>query len=397
MAATGARCLSIGEVRGCTSFLDFVAQRPVTPPSGRIGGALLTYTSGTTGPPKGVLRQLRDVPPGEVLAPLTRWFRDTFRLEEHHGGVHLNTCPLHFSGPLLFTAYALNLGHTVVLMPAWHPRLALQLIERRRVTTAFMVPFQFLSLLKLPPDVRERYSRTSVKCVIHGSAPCPMEVKRQMLNWWGDIIFECYGATEVGGTVASPEEWRRYPGTVGKPYGHTEIRIYDEAGTQLPPLAPGRIFMRRAAVNEFVYKGDPAKTLAARLGEFVTVSDIGYLNEEGFLFLLDRRVDMITCRGEHIYPAQLESTLLMHPAVADCAFFGMPHPEWGSAVRAAVQLESGIAPSDTLAAQLLEFLETSTAASQCPSRIDFVESMPRDASGKLRRAEVRARFEAEGS
>lgn len=389
---TSVKCIDVDSTAdGLLSAQEFASCPTSTPPA-RSCGTILTYTSGTTGRPKAVLRELADLPAEQSMRPLVRWFRNMFGVAPRNGGVHLAACPIHFSGPLLFALYALHLGHTIVLMPGWHPRLALGLIERHRVTTAFMVPFHFVSLLKLPAGVRAQFSSKSLECVIHGSAPCPEEIKSSMLDWWGDIVHECYGSTEVGGTVARAQDWRKYPGTVGQPYQAGNVRIYDDEGNQLPPGSPGTIYLKRAPENDFVYKGKVEETMSRRRGEFVTVGDIGYLNRDGYLFLLDRRTDMITQRGEHIYPAQIESHLAAHPLVADCAAFGVPHPEWGAEIRIAVKRADTATPAAEAEATLLEVLAVRLPAARCPRRIDFVASIPRDESGKIRRRELREAF-----
>jgi long-chain acyl-CoA synthetase len=213
-----------------------------------------------------------------------------------------------------------------------------------------------------------------------------------MSNWLGDIMYECYGATEVGGVVATPQDWRAYPGTVGKLSRGREIRILDENGRQVPAGVEGMVYLQLSPGDEFTYKDDPEKTQAARRGNFATVGDIGYVNDAGYLFLLDRQVDVINCRGEHIFPAQIEAVAIAHPWVADCTAYGAPHPEFGALVRLAVQLETGLAKGPEAESILLKFLRTRLTGAHCPSGVDFVERVPRDPAGKLHRREVRDWF-----
>ncbi len=383
--------IAVGERTGWQPYEEAFGNCAVDPPSARACGALLAYTSGTTGRPKGVLRQWSHRPPELIYFGMIDWFMTMFSVRPRDG-VHLCTCPLHYAAPMFFSSYALHMGHKLVLMPTWHPRLALQLIEKHRVTTAFMVPFQFLSLLKLPEQTRESFSTSSLRAVIHGSAPCPVQAKAGMLRWWGDILFESYGATEVGATVASPDDSRKFPGTVGRATLPHEVKILDERGRELPAGQAGAIYMRVTEASDFVYKGDPEKTKNSRHGDFATVGDIGYLNDEGYLFLLDRRTDMIACRGEHIYPAELEGVLATHPLVADCAAFGIPHPEWGEEVRMAIQLAPDVARSAEVDAQILDFLRARLGSTKCPRGLDYLPALPRDAGGKLRRRELRTPY-----
>ncbi len=389
ISLSGIICVPIGDIPGCRQYAEVFSCCPTSAPSQRTLGAVLAYTSGSTGRPKAVLRQVAHEPPEVIMRPLIRWFMQALGVSAAGSGAHLCTCPLYFGAPLLYASCALHLGHTLVLMPGWNPRLALQLLESHAITTTFMVPFQFISLLQLPADVRARYSTSSLEAVIHGSAPCPVAIKQAMLDWWGDVIFEVYAATEMGATVASPSDWRAFPGTVGRMASSQDLRIYDEHGEELPPGRPGTIFMRRYGTNAFIYKNDPEKTQAQRLGDFVTVGDVGYKNEAGFLFLLDRRDDLIICRGEHIYPALVESVFAGHPLVADCVAFGVPHAEWGEEVRVAVQLVSGVTASADVASDLERFLRSGSAVQLPAVRVELVEQIPRDESGKLQRRRMR--------
>jgi long-chain acyl-CoA synthetase len=385
--------ITVGEFDGLESYDSFIIRFAGSMPASRSAGAILTYTSGTTGTPKAVLRPLRGDAPERVLEAQIRWYMKTFSAVPR-SGVHLCVCPLHYSGPLMFASYALHLGQTVALLPVWHPRMALRWIEQYRVTTTFMVPSQFVSLLKLSEEQRRRFCVRSLQCVIHGSAPCPESVKRAMLDWLGTIVYECYGSTEVAGVVSTPGDWLAFPGTVGRAIAPHEVRIYDERGDPVPAGTVGSVFLRALRENEFTYHGDPERTRACRQGDFVTVGDLGFLNPQGYLFLLGRKGDLINCKGEKVFPAEVESLLITHPAVSDCAAFGARHAELGEEVRAAVSLANGVVPSTDLTFDLLTFLRARMTAGKCPRAIEYVERIPRDAAGKLRRRELQAGREA---
>jgi long-chain acyl-CoA synthetase len=382
--------IGLGALAGCRSYEDVFGNASAASPAARTGGAILSYTSGTTGRPKGVLRPVGNCSPEAVLAPLVRWYKESFGIVAGEAAVQLSCCPQYFSGPVIHSLYALHLGHKLILLKYWNARVALELIQRYSVTTAFMVPFHFQSLLRLPAPVRLRYDTRTLRRVFHGGAPCPVDTKRAMLDWLGPCIHESYGATEVGATQASPEDWVRYPGTVGRATHPHEVRILDAAGNAVPAGTIGRVFLHEPGFNRFIYKGDPQKTAACRVGDFVTVGDIGYMNGDGYLFLCDRREDLILCRGENVYPAEVEAALASHNRVLDCACYGLPHADWGQQVALAVQWDRSIEPDTDRTESLLRHLMSRLSPAKIPSVIRFVDQIPRDASGKLRRAELRA-------
>jgi long-chain acyl-CoA synthetase len=243
-------------------------------------------------------------------------------------------------------------------------------------------------MLQLPEEVRRRYDVTSTRTMVHAAAPCPPEVKQRMLDWWGDSIWEYYAATEGGGTIVSPQEWRKKPGTVGKAWANAEIKIFDDEGKELAPGTPGTVYMLRGQAD-FEYYKDKEKTEKARRGRYFTVGDIGYLDEDGYLFLCDRKNDMIISGGVNIYPAEIESVLLTHPKVADVAVFGIPHEEWGEQVKAVIQPIEGVAPGDALSDEILAFCRDKLAKYKTPRSIDYTEEMPRDPNGKLYKRKLR--------
>jgi long-chain acyl-CoA synthetase len=376
-----------GELPGFRAYQELGAGRSAELPEDRSAGAVMNYTSGTTGRPKGVRRPLAPLDPDTVATLFTGFLR-MFGVEPEGGNVHLVGSPLYHTAVLMFASGSMHLGHPIVVMDKWIPEECLRLIERHRVTTSHMVPTQLHRLLQLPEEVRKRYDVSSTRAMIHAAAPCPPEVKRRMLDWWGDSLWEYYAATEGGGTIVSPQEWRRKPGTVGKAWANAEIKIFGDAGEECPPGTPGTVYMLRGQAD-FEYYKDEEKTKQARRGRYFTVGDVGYLDDEGYLFLCDRKSDMIISGGVNIYPAEIESVLLAHPKVADVAVFGIPHEEWGEEVKAVVQPVSGVAPGEALSAEILEFCRDKLARYKTPRSIDYVDEMPRDPNGKLYKRKLR--------
>ena len=382
--------ISYGTVPGFTSVERIRAGQSPSTPDDRTAGATMYYTSGTTGRPKGVRRQLSGLNPDEA-GELASLLPQLFGITPGPPNVHLITSPHYHTAVSVFGGAALMMGHRLVFMDGWDAEHALALIERYRVTNTHMVPTHFTRLLALPEETRRRYDLSSMQRILHAAAPCPVRVKRAMLDWWGPRVYEYYAATEGGGTLATPEDWLAKPGTVGKPWPISEVMVADEDGGECPPGVPGTVYLR-SDLTDFVYKGDPAKTAAGRRGGFFTVGDIGYLDEDGYLFLCDRKADMIISGGANIYPAEIEGELIMHPLVADVAVFGIPDDEWGESVAAVVQPEEGAAAGPDLAASILASLDGRLARMKWPKRIDFIEEMPRDPSGKLLRRRLREAY-----
>jgi long-chain acyl-CoA synthetase len=285
---------------------------------------------------------------------------------------------------------ALHFGQTVVLMDKWDAETNLRLIEQHKVTAVHFVPTMFHRMLRLPDETRASYDLSSLRSVVHASAPCPPDVKRAMLDWLGPIVWEYYSSSEVGGTRVSPQEWLDRPGTVGRPFPDAQMRILDDDGNDVPTGTPGLVYFKLA--TQFEYKGDPGKTAAARHGEFVTVGDIGYVDDGGYLFLCDRAAETIISGGVNVYPAEIEAALLTHPAVAEAAVIGVPDPEWGESVKAVIQLNEGAAASPELEAELIEHCRSRLARFKAPRSVDFVETVPRNPSGKLLRRVLRAPY-----
>jgi long-chain acyl-CoA synthetase len=355
-------------------------------PEDLTAGTTMHYTSGTTGRPKGVRRPLTGLHPDEQGARLPG-FLLIFGVLPHAGNVHLAVSPLYHTAVMTFTSTALHAGHTAVLMDGWSAEETLRLIAAHRVTTTHMVPTQFHRLLALPDAVRNAADTSSLRHVIHAAAPCPVDVKRRMLDWWGPVIYEYYAATEGGGTLVGPGEWLERPGTVGRPWPESRVRITDDAGEDCPTGQPGTVWM---SLNQpFEYHRDRGKTEAGRREGFFTVGDIGYLDEAGYLFLCDRKADMIITGGVNVYPAEVESALFGHPGVGDAAVFGVPDEEWGEQVKAVIEPAAGVEPTGELAEELLEYCRERLAGYKCPRTIDFIETMPREPTGKLLKRKLR--------
>ena len=378
---------SVGAVEGFRPFSGLTEGQPETLPEDRAAGTVMNYTSGTTGKPKGVRRPLADLSPDLVFSLMTG-FLAMFDLKPEDDNVHICGSPLYHTAVLVFSSSSLHMGHAVVLMDKWTPEEMLRLIETYRVTHSHMVPTQFHRLLALPPEVRARYDVSSLRSMVHAAAPCPVETKWKMLEWWGDSIYEYYAATEGGGTLCKPGEWRKYPGTVGRAWGGSDIKIYDDEGHELPAGEVGTVYMLLGPAS-FEYKDDQKKTRDNRIGNYFTVGDVGTLNEDGYLFLRDRKNDMIISGGANIYPAEIEAEMIQCPQVADVAVFGIPNDDWGEEVKAVVELVDGAEASDATRRAIFAFLEPRLARMKTPRSIDFIDEMPRDPNGKLYRRKLR--------
>ena len=378
---------AIGSIESFRPLPALTDGQPTTPPENRRAGGPMTYTSGTTGRPKGVRRPVADIPP-ETVSTMQAMFLGLFGILPGSAGVHLVVAPLYHTAVLNFATNHLHLGHKVVLMDKWTPEGTLVRIDRYGVTNSHMVPTQFVRLLKLSPQTRAAYNTATLRHMIHSAAPCPVPIKRDMLAWWGPCIYEYYAASEGGGTLATPEDWTRKPGTVGKPWPISQIRILDDAQQPVPAGTPGTVWIRMGE-HRFEYHGDKDKTDRAWSDGFFTVGDAGYLDEDGFLFLCDRKSDMIISGGVNIYPAEIESILILHPKIADVAVFGVPDDDWGEAVKAVVQPADGQAAGDALRDDILAFCADQLARFKTPRTIDFTDELPRDPNGKLYKRSLR--------
>jgi long-chain acyl-CoA synthetase len=379
--------LAVGAVPGFRAYAELKAGESDALPDGRSAGQVMNYTSGTTGRPKGVRRPLMPFDP-DTVGSMFAMFLAMFGITPGGDGVHLTGSPLYHTAVLMFAGCSLHFGHTVVLMDKWTPESCLDVIQRQRVTTSHMVPTQFHRLLALPEDVKQRFDVSSTRHMIHAAAPCPVDVKRRMLEWWGSVIYEYYAASEGGGTLVTPEEWLQHPGTVGRAWPSSEIRVLDDDGGAVATGTPGTVYMK-LGVQDFEYHGDRKKTAANRRDGFFTVGDIGYLDPEGYLFLCDRKIDMIISGGANIYPTEVESVLLTHPKIGDVAVFGIPDDDWGEQVKAVVEPAPGVTPGPALADEILAFCTDRLAKYKTPRSIDFVTELPRDPNGKLYKRKLR--------
>jgi len=377
-----------GGVPGFQPYESIKNGQPETKPDHRWIGKVKTYTSGTTGRPKGVHRQLQEGDPDEISA-MTAMFLMLFGIEPHQDNVHLVAAPLFHTAPNHWANNSLQCGHTLVLMSKWTPEETLQLVEKYRVTTTHMVPTMFNRLDRLPEKVKSAADLSSLRHVIHAAAPCPVELKQRMLDWWGPVIYEYYSASEGGGTLVTPDEWVKKPGTVGKPWIISEVKILDDNKKELPSGEIGSIYMKMNAGQNFEYHHDKSKTNKAYVGDFFTVDDVGYMDKDGYLFLTDRKSYMIIVGGVNIYPTEIENLLSMHPKIADNAVFGIPNPDLGEEIKAVVQLEDGIEPSEQLVEEIKIYIGEKLGRYRTPHSVDFLDKLPREATGKLIKRRLR--------
>jgi long-chain acyl-CoA synthetase len=381
-----------GPVAGYQDYDETLEAASPVPPADQPHGADLLYSSGTTGRPKGIRVDLPDHQvdePGNLLIPILQavygFGADT---------VYLSPAPIYHAAPLRFAASVQALGGTVVMMERFDPEVALRAIERYRVTASQWVPTMFVRMLKLPEEVRDRYDLSSHTIAIHAAAPCPVDVKRAMLDWWGPILFEYYSATEgIGMTLIDAKQWLDKPGSVG-PAVLGVLRICDDEGRELPAGEIGTVYFERDEVP-FAYLGDAEKTRKAQHPAhetWMTTGDVGYVDEDGYLFLTDRKAFMIISGGVNIYPQEVEDALALHPAVFDVAVIGVPDDEMGEAVKAVVQPAPEAAPSPELAAELLDYVRGRIAHYKAPRSIDFVDELPRTPTGKLVKRKLVERY-----
>ena len=373
-------------------FVDYascVASYPATPIADERVGTAMLYSSGTTGRPKGILRPLADAPPSEGLA-LYQFLTGLWQYRP--GMVYLSPAPLYHSAPNAAVSLTIRIGGTSIIMERFDPEQYLALVERYRVTHSQLVPTMFSRMLMLPRAVRERYDLSSLEYVVHAAAPCPVEVKRQMIDWWGPIIHEYYGATEgLGFAYCTPQEWLAHPGTVCRVM-LGELHVLDDDMLEVPTGTPGTLWFKTA--TPFEYFNDPEKTRAARSpdGSMSTVNDIGYVDADGFLHLTDRKTFMIISGGVNIYPQECENLLITHDKVMDAAVFGVPNEDLGEEVKAVVQPVAGVPADAALADELIAFCRMHLSHVKCPRSIDFIDEMPRLPTGKLYKRLLRDRY-----
>jgi len=378
-----------GETERIVGLQEATAGLSATPIADECVGTAMLYSSGTTGRPKGILRPLPEQPASQQL-PLFDFLEKLWQYRE--GMIYLSPAPLYHSAPQAAVNLTIRAGGTAIIMESFDPERYIQLIEQWGVTHSQLVPTMFSRMLKLPEDVRRRYDTSSLEIAIHAAAPCPAQVKEEMIQWWGPIIQEYYGATEgLGFTACNSEEWLKHKGTVGKVL-LGELHILDETMQECPVGKDGTVWFKTA--SPFEYFNDPEKTGEARSpdGSMSTVSDVGHVDADGYLYLTDRRTFMIISGGVNIYPQECENLLITHPKIADAAVFGVPNPDLGEEVKAVVQPMPGITPCAELEEELIAFCGQSLARQKVPRSIDFEKELPRLPTGKLYKRLLRDRY-----
>lgn len=370
------------------SFEQQIALEPDTPPEGAHPGGgynVMIYTSGTTGRPKGILRA--PLPPDKVALQMVgvaqMW---GFGADD----VHLVPGPVYHTAPGSQGQMHLSIGATIVIMPRFDAEDFLRLVERHRVTNAQMVPAMFFRLLGLPDAARSAHDLRSIRKILHAAAPCPVAVKQRILEVFPPgTVWEFYGASEGGGTRIGPDEWLAKPGSVGKPWPGLGVKVLDDDGNPSPPGVVGTIYLMLSPGASFSYSGADDKTRAAFRDGFFTVGDMGYLDEDGYLFIADRKIDMIISGGANVYPAEVEQVLYRHPKVLDVAVIGVPDDEMGESVKAIVELRAG---EQATAQELIDFCRRDLAHYKCPKTIDLVAELPREPQGKVLKRQLRERY-----
>ncbi|MDT5357594.1 MAG: long-chain acyl-CoA synthetase [Mycobacterium sp.] len=379
--------LADGELDGWERYPECVSGQPATPISSEREGDLLQYSSGTTGRPKGIRRELPGLPPDEapnILMPLMN------AIGINSEAIYLSPAPLYHTAPSFWSMVVQSMGATTVVMEKFDPESALDCIQRYGITHGQFVPAMFVRMLKLPEAVRNSYDVSSLKRVVHAAAPCPVDIKKQMIQWWGPIIDEYYASSEaVGASFIRAEDWLDHPGSVGRPLVGVP-HILDD-GRELRPGQPGEIYYEGG--HSFTYLKDEAKTSAAHdTHGWVTVGDIGYLDDDGYLYLTDRRHHMIISGGVNIYPQEAEDLLITHPKVLDAAVFGIPDDDMGQSVKGVVQTVDQDDATDEFGAELLDWLRNRLAHYKCPRSISFEAQLPRTDTGKLYKQTLVAKY-----
>jgi long-chain acyl-CoA synthetase len=361
------------------SFEAVIAAEPAEPLADVLPGGgynVMIYTSGTTGRPKGIERAPL---PADRVADQMRGVARMWGFGADD--VHLVCGPLYHTAPGSQGQMHLGIGATVVVLPRFDAEACLAAIERHRVTNAMMVPAMFFRILALPEATRRRHDLSSLRKVLHAAAPCPIDVKRRILEVFPPgVVWEFYGASEGGGTWIGPDEWLARPGSVGRPWPGLDVKVLDDAGREAPPGEIGTIYLKTTPGARFSYKGADEKTRAAFAGDYFTVGDMGYLDSDGYLFIADRKHDMIISGGANIYPAEVEQTLYRHPKIVDAAVIGVPDDEMGESVKAIVELRPGEAAT---ADEIIAFCRRDLAHYKCPRSVDFVAELPREPQGKV--------------
>jgi long-chain acyl-CoA synthetase len=366
------------DLDGWQRYPECVSGQPITPIDDEIEGDLLQYSSGTTGRPKGIKRELPHVHPSEAPGMMSAlvgfWMTPD--------AVYLSPAPLYHTAPSVWSMTAQAAGITCVVLEKFDAEGCLEAIAKHQVTHGQFVPVMFTRMLKLPESVRNSYDMSSLQRVMHAAAPCPVEIKKQMIDWWGPIVDEYYASSEaIGATLITADEWLLHPGSVGKPMGAV-LHILDEHGNELPPGQAGEVYFEGG--YDFEYLNDTEKTAKSRDAHgWKTVGDIGYVDEDGYLYLTDRRHHMIISGGVNIYPQEAENMLVTHPKVMDAAVFGIPDDEMGQSVKGVVQTVDPADATEDFAEELLAWLRDRLTHYKCPRSLSFEEQLPRTDTGKL--------------
>jgi long-chain acyl-CoA synthetase len=382
-----ARLACAGAIDGFESYDAALAPEDGADISDSEPGSTMLYTSGTTGRPKGVYRPTRPVVSQltNVVNATAAWRPET--------DVALVTGPLYHAAPLgLNLVTPINAGVTCLLMDKWDAEETLRLIETHRATHTHVVPTMMHRMLQLPAEVRGRYDISSMRWMLHGAAPCPAHVKQAMIDWFGPILWEYYSSTEGGGVFIGSVDWMRKPGSVGKPVDGVAIRLLDGEGAEVPVGVEGTVYIKAPPTGRFEYYKEQVKTDSVYRGDWYTLGDMGRLDDEGFLFLTGRTAELIISGGVNIYPVEIDETIIRHPAVADAAVVGVPNEDWGEEVKAVVELKPGFAASPETAQSILDFARDNLPGFQRPRTVDFVDTLPRNAAGKVLRQQVRAPY-----
>ncbi|MEQ9316573.1 MAG: acyl-CoA synthetase, partial [Henriciella sp.] len=380
-----------GDVDGYEPLETVRASLPATPIADERAGTDMLYSSGTTGRPKGIRPPLPEDPAIDATNALIAISQAFFRVKPD--GIYLSPAPLYHAAPLRWCMAMTRFGNTLIIMEKFDPEKFLALVQKHKVTHTQLVPTMFVKMLKLPEEVRAKYDVSSLEAAVHAAAPCPVPVKEKMIEWWGPVIEEYYAGSEGNGmTWANSQQWLGHKGTVGFPiYG--ELHVCDEDGNEVPPGTEGQIYFGGTPTPN--YHNDPEKTKGAlnpKHADWSSLGDVGKVDEDGFLYLTDRKAFMIISGGVNIYPQEAENILITHPKVADVAVIGVPDEEFGEQVKAVVQPAEGIEPSQELADELLEFCRSQLAKIKCPKTVDFDPALPRHPTGKLYKRLVRDRY-----
>ncbi|AEV75227.1 acyl-CoA synthetase (AMP-forming)/AMP-acid ligase II [Mycolicibacterium rhodesiae NBB3] len=380
--------ISVGAaLPGWTAYAEALASAGDAPPVS--DGTEMLYSSGTTGRPKAVRRPLPTDGQGSWAQKVLEYSLGQ-RYDLDSSSVYLSPAPLYHAAGINYTMAVHRVGAASVLMRKFDAEAVLRLIEKHRVTHAQFVPTMFVRMLKLPETVRTAYDLSSLRCVIHAAAPCPVDVKYKMMEWIGPIIHEYYGGTEgFAGTGIGPEEWLAHPGSVGKPI--TPVHVLDDDGVEVPTGTAGELFFEGGPA--FEYFKDPEKTASVSNDRgWRSLGDMGFVDDDGYLFLTDRSTFMIVSGGVNIYPQEVENLLVMHPKLVDAAVFGVPNDEFGEEVKAVVQPIAGLDAGPALEAELIEYCRARLATYKCPRTIEFDPELPRDPNGKLYKRRIRDRY-----